>query len=280
MRIDAHQHFWNYRPEDYPWIGSSMEILKRDFTPPDLKVVIDEVGVDTVIAVQARTAEAENEFLLDYATAYDWIAGVVGWLDLGARDAAEKVAAFSEKPKAVGLRQGFQGNPDPEFCRRDDFNAGLAALHDFGLAYDLLISDDQLPVATACVDRHPAQVFILDHLGKPIIGGAGGVDAAWSTAIRALAERENVFCKLSGMITEVVPGVEDWTPDLLGPWFDVVFEAFGPDRLIFGSDWPVCLRRGEYADWIQCVDFWLSGLSQAEQDAIFSGNASRAYALS
>lgn len=279
MRIDAHQHFWNFNPDEYSWIGSSMEILKRDFTPADLKVVIDEVSVDAVIAVQARTMEVENEFLLGYAAANDWIAGVVGWLDLTALDAADKVAAFSEKPKAVGLRQGFQGNPDPEFCLRDDFNAGLAALHDFGLSFDLLVSNDQIVNATQCVDRHPAQVFILDHIGKPVIGGKDGVDAAWDAAIRELARRENVFCKLSGMITEVVPGVENWTPDLLGPWFDVVFAAFGPDRLIFGSDWPVCLLRGEYADWIQCVEFWLSGLSKAEQDAIFGGNAARAYSL-
>lgn len=279
MRIDAHQHFWNYDPDSYAWIGSSKEILKRDFTPADLKLVIDEVTIDAVIAVQARTDGIENEFLLGYAAANDWIAGVVGWLDLTAPGAADKVAAFSEKPKAVGLRQGFQGNPDPGFCLRDDFNAGLAALHDFGMSFDLLVSADQIANTTSCVDRHPAQVFILDHLGKPVIGPAG-VDAGWNTAIRALAERENVFCKLSGMITEVVSSVENWTPDLLGPWFDVVFEAFGPDRLIFGSDWPVCLLRGEYADWIQCVEFWLSGLSAAEQDAIFGGNAGRAYSLS
>lgn len=280
MRIDAHQHFWNYDPDAYPWIGSSMEILKRDFTPLDLKRVMDELAIDAVIAVQARTDEVENEFLLDYAAEYDWIAGVVGWLDLSAPGAAHRVAAFSENPKAAGLRESLQGHPDREHCLRDDFNAGLAALHDFGLAYDLLITADQLAVATACVDRHPAQVFILDHLGKPVIGGPGGVDPAWSRDIRALAERENVFCKLSGMVTEVIPAVENWTPDLLGPWFDVVFQAFGPDRLIFGSDWPVCLLRGEYADWLQCLEFWLSGLSRAEQDAIFGGNAARAYALS
>jgi L-fuconolactonase len=279
MRIDSHHHFWNYSPEAYPWIGGDMSVLKRDFSPADLKPLLDEASIGGVISVQARTDETENDFLLEYAAAHDWILGVVGWLDLTAPDAGEKVARFAERPKAVGLREVLQGMTERDYCLRDDFNRGLAALHDFGLTYDLLIYADQLTAATGCVDKHPAQTFVLDHIAKPAIGGPAGVDPAWSAGIRELAKRGNVYCKLSGMITEVIPALEDWDPDLLGPWFDVVLDAFGPERLLFGSDWPVCLLRGEYADWIQCVEFWISGLSAAEQSAILGDNAKRAYGL-
>jgi len=279
MRIASHHHFWNYSPEAYPWIGGEMPVLKRDFAPADLKPLLDEASIGGVVSVQARAEEAENDFLLDHAAAHDWILGVVGWLDLSAPDAAENVARFAERPKAVGLREVLQGMTERDYCLRDDFNRGLAALHDFGLTYDLLIYADQLAAAAGCVDRHPAQSFVLDHIAKPAIGGPAGVDPAWSAGIRELAKRENVFCKLSGMVTEVIPALEDWDPDLLGPWFDVVLDAFGPERLLFGSDWPVCLLRGEYADWVQCVEFWISGLSAAERSAILGDNAKRAYGL-
>ena len=279
MRIDSHHHFWNYSPEAYPWIGADMSVLKRDFAPADLKPLLEEASIGGVISVQARTEEAENDFLLQSAAEHDWILGVVGWLDLSAPDAAEKVARFAERPKAVGLREVLQGMTDREYCLRDEFNRGLSTLHDFGLTYDLLIYADQLKAAAGCVDKHPAQTFVLDHIAKPAIGGPAGVDPAWSAGINELAKRENVFCKLSGMITEVIPALEDWDPDLLGPWFDVVLDAFGPDRILFGSDWPVCLLRGEYADWVQCVEFWISRLSPEEQSAIFGGNAKRAYGL-
>lgn len=279
MRIDSHHHFWNYSPEEYAWIGGDMQVLKRDFSPADLKPLIDEAGIGGVISVQARTSEEENSFLLEHAAENNWILGVVGWLDLSAADAHEKVARFAEQPKAVGLREVLQGMTERDYCLREDFNRGLAVLHDFGLAYDLLIYADQLEAAIQCVDRHPAQTFVLDHIAKPVIGSPAGVDAAWAEGIRELAKREQVFCKLSGMITEVIPALDDWDPDLLGPWFDVVLEAFGPERLMFGSDWPVCLLRGEYADWVQCVEFWLSGMSESEQAAILGGNARKAYGL-
>ena len=278
MRIDSHHHFWNYTPEAYDWIGSDMGILKRDFAPEDLTLATEEFGIEGVISVQARTDEAENDFLLDYAKSHDIVLGVVGWLDLTEPGIADKIARFAENPKAVGIREVLQGLDDREYCLREDFNRGISVLHDFGLAYDILIYGDQLPAATQLVDRHPAQTFILDHLAKPVIGPAG-VDPVWERGIRALAEREQVFCKLSGMVTEVIPALEDWTPDLLRPWFDVVLDAFGPDRLMFGSDWPVCLLRGEYADWVQCVDFWIKDLSLDEKAAILGGTAARAYGL-
>lgn len=278
MRIDSHHHFWNYSPEDYDWIGSDMGILKRDFTPEDLALATEEFGIDGVISVQARTDEAENAFLIEYAETHEIVRGVVGWLDLADSGVTDKIARFAESPKAVGIREVLQGLEDREYCLREDFNRGVSVLHDFGLAYDILIFGDQLPAAAQFVDRHPAQTFILDHIAKPVIGPAG-VDANWERDIRALASREQVFCKLSGMITEVIPALEDWTPDLLRPWFDVVLEAFGPDRLMFGSDWPVCLLRGEYADWMQCVDFWIQDLTADEKSAILGGTAARAYGL-
>lgn len=279
MRLDSHQHFWQYSAEAYPWIGTGKEILQRDFLPGDLRPVLEENEIDGVVAVQARPEAAENEFLLGLASDHDWILGVVGWLDLSAEDAPDQVARFAMRPKAAGLRQGLQGMADPAFCLSEEFNRGLSALHDFGLAFDLLVLPDQLPAVTRCVDRHPAQLFVLDHLGKPTIGGPAGVEEGWAKSLRELARRENVCVKLSGLITEVIPAQEDWNPDLIGPWFDVAFEAFGPDRILFGSDWPVCLLRGEYADWFQCVDFWLSGLSPEERGAIFGGNARRVYGL-
>jgi len=278
MRIDSHHHFWNYTPEDYDWIRSDMGILKRDFAPEDLTLATEEFGIEGVISVQARTDEAENAFLLDYAKSHDLVRGVVGWLDLTEPGVADKIARFAENPKAVGIREVLQGLDDREYCLREDFNRGISVLHDFGLAYDILIYADQLPAATQLADRHPAQTLILDHIAKPVIGPAG-VDPVWEQAIRALAEREQVFCKLSGMVTEVIPSIEDWTPDLLRPWFDVVLDAFGPNRLMFGSDWPVCLLRGEYADWVQCVAFWIKDLSQNEQKAIMGATAERAYGV-
>ncbi len=278
MRIDSHHHFWNYSPEAYGWIGNEMQILKRDFSPADLTPLLDEFGIDGVISVQARAEEAENAFLLGYAAQHDFIRGVVGWFDLTQPDVAEKVAAFAGDPKAIGVREVLQGFDDRNYCLRDDFNRGISFLHDFGLVYDILIFGDQLPTAISLVDRHPAQVFVLDHLAKPEIGPSG-VDAVWEASIRSLAEREQVFCKLSGMVTEVTRTLDDWTPDLLRPWFDVVLGAFGPDRLMFGSDWPVCLLRGEYADWVQCVDHWIQDLSADEQKAILGETATRAYGV-
>lgn len=278
MRIDSHHHFWNYTPEAYDWIGSDMGILKRDFTPEDLTLATEEFGIEGVISIQARTDEVENTFLLDTAKTRDFILGVVGWFDLIKPDVAEKIARFAEDPKAVGVREVLQGMEDREYCLREDFNRGVAVLHDFGLVYDILIFGDQLPAAAKFVDLHPAQTFVLDHIAKPVIG-LSGVDPLWEESIRALAEREQVYCKVSGMVTEVVSGLDDWTPDLLRPWFDVVLDAFGPDRLMFGSDWPVCLLRGEYADWVQCVDFWIKDLSPDEQKSIRGNTAARAYGL-
>lgn len=278
MRIDSHHHFWNYSPEAYGWIENDMSLLKRDFGPENLKPLLEEFGIEGVISVQARTDVVENAFLLDYAKTHDFVRGVVGWFDLTKADVADRIARFAENPKAVGVREVLQGIEDRDYCLREDFNRGVSVLHDFGLVYDILIVGEQLPAVIKFVDKHPAQTFVLDHIAKPVIGSAG-VDPVWEQGIRSLAEREQVFCKVSGMVTEVVSGLDDWTPDLLRPWFDVVLDAFGPNRLMFGSDWPVCLLRGEYADWVQCVDFWIKDLNQDEQRAIRGETAARAYGV-
>ncbi len=277
MTIDSHHHFWSYSPEEYGWIGDGMEVLKRDFGPADLKPLIDEAGIDGVISVQARTTLEENDALLAHAEARDWIKGVVGWVDLTRDDVGDALGRYAGREKFVGVREVLQGMDDDGYCLRDDFTRGVSLLHDFGLVYDILIFHRHLGNAVRFVDRHPTQVFVLDHVAKPSIRSANPA-VTWSANMRALGEREHVFCKLSGMVTEVADGI-DWTPELLRPYFDVALEAFGPDRLLFGSDWPVCLLRSDYARWKRTVDSFVAELSAHERAAIFGGNAVRAYGL-
>jgi len=277
MKIDSHHHFWNYSPEDYGWIGEGMDVLKRDFGPDDLRPVLDEAGIDGVVSVQAQTVLAENDDLTGHAAAHDWIRGVVGWIDLTADDAAGQVARFAQQPKAVGVREVLQGLDDDAYCLREDFNRGVAALHEFGLVYDMLVFPRHLGPVLAFVDRHPAQRFVLDHLAKPAIGDTAP-DPAWVKGIRALAERENVACKVSGMVTEVKTGLEP-SRDRLRPFYDVVLDAFGADRLLFGSDWPVCLLRSGYLGWKETVWEWTEELSAGERAAIRGENAVRVYGL-
>lgn len=277
MIIDSHHHFWDYDSAEYGWIGEGMDVLKRDFNPLSLNDEITKAGIDGVISVQARTDEKENTFLLDYANKNDFIKGVVGWVDLTAENAWERIGKFAEAEKALGIREVLQGNEDRRYCLREDFNQGIGALHDFGLTYDVLILDDQIGAATEMVDKHPMQLFVLDHIAKPHISAAG-VDPKWATAIRELAKREHVACKLSGMATEVAAG-EVVTSELMRPWFDVVLDAFGADRVMFGSDWPVSLLRTTYGDWNACVKHWTADLSADEQAAIWGKTAQRFYGI-
>ncbi len=277
MIIDSHHHFWDYDSAEYGWIGEGMEVLKKDFGPDALGAEIAAAGVDGVISVQARTDEKENAFLVEHAKRNEFIKGVVGWVDLTAENAWERIGKFAESEKAVGIREVLQGKEDRQFCLREDFNRGLAALHDFGLTYDILILNDQLAASAEMVDQHPAQLFVLDHIAKPKIS-AKGVDGEWARGIRELAKREHVACKVSGMATEVAAG-ETISPELMRPWFDVVLDAFGADRLMFGSDWPVSLLRTTYSDWADCVKHWISDLSADEQAAIRGKTAMRFYGI-
>jgi len=253
-------------------------VLKRDFSPADLKPLLNEAGIDGVISVQARTDLRENICLTDYAKQNDFIKGVVGWVDLTKGDATKDIARFSDMEKAVGIREILQGMEDDAYCLRNDFNRGVALLHNFGLVYEVLIFHRHLPNAIQLVDKHPNQVFVLDHIAKPDIQSEKP-DLVWAKNIKSLAEREHVFCKISGMITEVAKEMQ-WTSENLRPYFDLVLEAFGPDRLMFGSDWPVSFLRGKYREWVDCVQDWTTDLSEKEQAAIWGETATRVYGLS
>ena len=277
MTIDSHHHFWNYSAGEYGWIGDDMALLKTDYAPANLKPQLDRAGIDGVISVQARTDEKENRFLLDYAKSNDWILGVVGWIDLNRADIGDALANYAGDKKLVGMRHVLQGETDDRYCLREDFNRGIAALHDHGLAYDILIKQHQLAAIPEFVDRHAGLSFVVDHIAKPVIASPQP-DATWLEGMTAVAQRDNVFCKVSGMVTEVADSLPV-TPDLLRPYFDHVLKVFGPDRLMFGSDWPVCRLRSEYKDWADTVRLWIAELSDGERSAIMGGNARRAYQL-
>ncbi|KAA1261124.1 Amidohydrolase [Rubripirellula obstinata] len=275
MKIDSHHHFWNYDPADYGWIDDSMDQLRRDFTPANLKQEIDSVGIDGVVSVQARQSFEETEFLLDYGDANDFILGVVGWVPLRHANVQSQLDAVSERPKLKALRHVVQDEPDDSFLLGEDFNRGVKLLRDYGLAYDILIFEKHLPVATKFIDLHPDQTFILDHIAKPRIREKQL--EPWRSNIIDIAKRPNVFCKFSGLVTEADHGA--WTANDLLPYWETVLEAFGPQRLMFGSDWPVCLIASEYKRWFQIANRFAAELSQAEQSAFFGASAAKAYGV-
>ncbi len=276
LRIDSHHHFWAYSKEEYGWIGESMRVLQRDYLPTDLKREIDATHVDAVISVQARQMLKETKFLLEHAKDNPWILGVVGWVPLADKNIASILEPLSHEKKLKGVRHVVQDEPDDRFLDNEDFNNGIRALRKFDLAYDILIFGRQLPMTLRFVDRHPEQRFILDHIAKPIIEAAKW-DRDWETGFRELARRPNVTCKFSALVTEVRD--PEWNLELLRPYWKVALDAFGADRLMFGSDWPVCLLRSSYADWVATASVFASELSESEQAKFWGGNATRAYKL-
>jgi L-fuconolactonase len=276
MKIDSHQHFWAINDTDYVWMGAEHAPLKRDFLPADLKPLLDAAGIDGCVAVQARQMVGETRFLLDLADRHDWIRGVVGWVPLLEHAGTPWLDEFAPHPKLVGVRHVVHDEPDDHFILREDFNAGIRRLAEHGLVYDILIFGRHLPQTIRFVDRHPAQPFVVDHIAKPCIR-QDRFDAAWATGIRELARRENVSCKLSGMVTEVRDPA--WNAALLRPYFETVLEAFGAQRVLFGSDWPVCLLRASYPAWVSAVAKLVSPLGPDEQAALWGGNATRIYGL-
>jgi len=275
-RIDSHHHFWEYSPEQYPWISDSMKSIGRDFLPKQLLAETQASQIDGVISVQARQSVAETTWLLEQADGHDWIRGVVGWLPLGELDTRETMALFHDQRKLCGLRHVVQDEPDDGFLASSEFNAGVRAMQEFGWTYDILIYARQLPFSIPFVDRHPDQVFVVDHIAKPTIL-AGVFDAAWSRDFGELAKRPNVFCKFSGVATEVRG--ESWNVAMIQPYWDHALKAFGAERLMFGTDWPVCLLKTSYADWVATVGQLASGLSATEQEHFWYRNAMRAYRL-
>ena len=280
MRIDAHQHFWRYNPEEYSWIDGTMGPLQRDFLPQDLYPVLEACGVSSTLAVEARQTLEETYWLLSLAerapAAGPSIAGVVGYAPLADSAFATLLPGLLAHDRLRGLRHGVQSEADPHFLRGADFNAGIALLAGSGLVYDLLIRPDQLEESERFVARHPAQCFVLDHCGKPPL--AGGDLAGWQRQIARLAQHANVHCKLSGLATEAA--WQSWTPAGLAPAWETVLDCFGPARLLWGSDWPVATLATDYRRWIETVERWLAPLRTDERDAVWGRNAARVYNLS
>jgi L-fuconolactonase len=275
MRIDAHQHFWHYDPVEYEWINERMAALKRDFLPGDLKPLLDAGGIDGCVAVQARQSLEETRWLLELARENEFVRGVVGWVDLCSPEVERQLEELASEPKLVGVRHVVQDEPDDEFMARGDFRRGIARLAEFGLAYDVLIYPRQLSAAVGLGEDFPAQRFVLDHIAKPPI--AEGAMEPWAKNLRALAQLPNVWCKLSGMVTEAF--WSEWRGEDFRPYLDVVFEAFGPERLMIGSDWPVCTVAGDYASVMGIVTEYIADLREDEKGAMLGGNCAEFYRL-
>jgi len=275
-RIDSHHHFWKYSPDQYPWISEAMGVLRKNFLPNDLLAETLPTTVSGVISVQARQSVEETSWLLSLADNHDWIRGVIGWLPLAMPNIAQQMEGFRNEKKLCGLRHVVQDEQDDGFLARPDFNDGIRAMKEFGWVYDLLIYARQLPLAIPFVDQHPGQVFVLDHIAKPTIQ-PGKHDTAWDCELRELAKRPNVFCKFSGVATEVRG--QTWSVPTIMPYWETALEAFGPNRLMFGSDWPVCKLKISYYDWVGVVTELASKLSDSEQTNFWYSNAIRAYGL-
>jgi L-fuconolactonase len=275
MKIDSHQHFWRYDAARDAWITESMAVLRRDFLPDHLAAELNANAIDASIAVQADQSENETMFLLDLAEKNKHIAGVVGWVDLLSPRLAERLEYFSHFSKLRGFRHIAQGEPDDRFLARENFVKGVAQLRAFDFTYDILIYPKQLPAAIDLAARLPEQRFVVDHVAKPEINS--GKTAPWAAQVRELAQNKNVFCKLSGLVTEA--DWKHWKPDDFKPYLDVVFDAFGVERLMFGSDWPVCLLAATYGQVKQLIENYVTCYSEADKDKIFGGNAARFYGL-
>jgi L-fuconolactonase len=275
MRIDAHQHFWQYNPVEHSWMTDEMAGLRRNFMPPDLKPLLASLQFDACILVQVRQNLEETRWLLDLAGQYDFIRGVVGWVDLRSPDLQSQLEQFPSHPRLVGVRHIVQDEPDDNFMLREDFRRGIAQLAEFGLTYDVLVYPRQLPAAIKLVAEFPGQPFVLDHIAKPAIAEAKL--APWEADLRELAKFPNIYCKLSGMVTEA--RWKHWQPGDFYPYLDVVFDAFGPDRLMIGSDFPVCTLSAEYAPAMRIVIDYIAQYPAAAQDGILGENCARFYGL-
>lgn len=275
MHIDAHQHFWRFDPELYGWITPAMETLRQDFLPADLAPILQELRIGGTMAVQARQDVEETRWLLDLARANPWIRGVVGWVDLCSPRVEEELATLARDEKLKGVRHVVQDEPDDEFLFRADFQRGVAKLAAFDLAYDILIYPRQLPAAARFVELFPEQTFVLDHVAKPKV--KEGTLSPWKEHLWALGEQPNVCCKLSGLVTEA--RWHAWRPEDFFPYLDVAYEAFGEDRILFGSDWPVALLSADYASVYSIFARWSERLETRAREKLFGANAARVYRL-
>jgi len=275
VRLDAHQHFWRYDPAQHVWMTDAMDVLRRDYLPADLEPLLGAAGFDGTIAVQARQVVGETDWLLHLADRHAFIRGVVGWVDLRSPRVGDELARVARHPKLVGVRHVVHDEPDDAFLLRPDFRAGIARLRELDLTYDLLLFPKHLPFAARLVEELPEQLFVLDHIAKPLI--REGVLSPWKEDLRRLAAFPNVFCKLSGMVTEARWG--QWRPQDFHPYLDVVVEAFGVERLMIGSDWPVCTLSGDYASTVAIVLDYVQRFPAEARDGILGGNGARFYGL-
>ena len=271
MKLDSHQHFWSYDAVQYPWIPKGSP-LHRDWLPADLAPLLAAAGLDGCIAVQARQTLEDSRWLLSLADAAPIIRGVVGWADLRSARVPDDLAELAKHPRFAGIRHVVQDEP-VDFLLGAEFQRGIGHLHQFGLTYDILIRADQLPSAIALARAFPDQPFVLDHIAKPQI--KAGTLSPWREQIRDIAKSPNVLCKVSGLVTEARH--DGWKADDFRPYLDVVFEAFTPERLMFGSDWPVCLLAASYAQVHALIADYTRALSPAQQAGVFGGNAARFY---
>jgi L-fuconolactonase len=275
MVIDSHHHFWKYNPAEFAWIDDSMSAIWRDFLAADLRKAIEEAGVDGTVCVQARQSLEETHSILRIANENKFIRGVVGWVPLISERVKHDLEAVGADPKLRGVRHVIHDEADEQFIAREDFNRGVSLLKEFKLAYDILIFERQLPAAIRFVDRHPDQIFVLDHIAKPKI--KTGESEPWAKNMKELGRRTNIYCKISGMVTEA--DWQNWTQQQLREYFDVALDAFGFERLMAGSDWPVCLLACGYKRWWDILRQWTSGMSKDESERFFALNAMKAYGL-
>lgn len=275
MVIDSHQHFWNYNPNKHSWIDDNMSVIRKSFTPEDLQKVYAENSIDACVAVQADQTLDETNFLLDLASKNNFIKGVVGWVDLRTENIDEVLESYSNAEKLKGIRHIVQGEPDHNFLLRPNFLNGISKLEKHNLAYDILIFPHQLGTAIEFVKKFPNQKFAINHIAKPYI--KDGFYDGWAILMKEIAQYDNVFCKVSGMTTEA--DYNNWTPNQIHPYMNLVLEAFGTERIMFGSDWPVCLVAGNYTQVKDLVTEFISNFSNDEQDAIMGKNAIQFYNL-
>lgn len=275
MRIDAHQHFWRYNEVDYGWIGAGMEVLKCDRLPADLDPLLQAAQLDGAVAVQARSTLEETAWLLQLADQSSIIKGVVGWIDLCSPAARAQLQRFSQYPRFCGVRHIVQSEPDDRFMLRDDFLRGIALLGEFNLAYDILIFPRHLPIGYELAARFPDQTFVLDHIAKPLI--KDHVIEPWAADLRRLASLPNVYCKISGLLTEA--DWQQWSLADFQPYLDVVFDVFTPQRIMFGSDWPVCTLADDYAAVTKLIEDYMRSLSAKDLIEVWGSTAERAYQL-
>jgi len=274
-QIDAHHHLWKYSSKDYPWMSEGMEAIRCDFLVDDLHQTLSEAGINGAVTVQARQTLIETDWLLQLASASKIVRGVVGWVPLVKSRVHDDLERLASNKKLKAVRHVIHDEPDNFFILREDFNRGIALLERFKLKYDILIFERHLPQTIAFVDRHPEQIFVVDHIAKPRI--KDGDMEPWRRALADLARRQNIYCKLSGMVTEA--NWSSWTESELQPYVDVVLTAFGPKRIMFGSDWPVLLVASSYKGWVETVHRMIRSLSDDEQQWIMGQTAKMVYEL-